>query len=133
MKTVGMTGGIGSGKTTLCRLLEARGVPVYEADARTKALYDSDPALVPALEEALGTPLRGEDGKLDRKRLAGMLFADSRVRETVEAIVHPRVLQDFLAGRWTGSPGTAPERYPSPCSSPPSCWRSRSSRRIWTK
>ena len=114
MKTVGITGGIGSGKTTLCRLLEARGVPVYEADARTKALYDSDPALVPALEEALGTPLRGEDGKLDRKRLAGMLFADSRVRETVEAIVHPRVLQDFLAWRgaldgkpWNG-PGTVP-------------------------
>ena len=114
MKTLGITGGIGSGKSTLCRMLEGRGVPVYEADARTKALYDSDPSLVPALEAALGTPLRGEDGKLDRRRLAGMLFADFRVRETVEAIVHPRVLADFLAWRdarskepWNG-PGTVP-------------------------
>ena len=114
MKTVGITGGIGSGKTTLCRMLEQRGVPVYEADTRTKALYDSDPSLVPALEQALGTPLRGEDDKLDRKRLAGMLFADSRVRETVESIVHPKVLEDFLS--WQGSlenepwkgPGTVP-------------------------
>ena len=99
MKTLGITGGIGSGKTTLCRMLEKRGVPVYEADARTKALYDSDPSLIPALEQALGVTLRGEDGKMDRGRLAGMLFADSRVRETVEAIVHPKVLEDFLAWR----------------------------------
>ena len=110
MKTIGITGGIGSGKTTLCRMLEAAGAPVYEADARTKALYDSDPSLVPALEAALGTPLRGEDGKLDRRRLAGMLFADSRVRETVEAIVHPKVLEDFLA--WRDACGKAPWKGP---------------------
>lgn len=114
MKTIGITGGIGSGKTTLCRMLEKRGVPVYEADARAKALYDSDPSLVPAMEKMLGTPLRGEDGKLDRRKLAGMLFADARVREKVEAIVHPHVLTDFLAWResvekepWKG-PGTVP-------------------------
>ena len=114
MKTLGITGGIGSGKTTLCRMLEGRGVPVYEADARTKALYDSDPSLLPALEKALGTPLRDGQGKLDRRRLAGMLFADEKARDTVEALVHPKVLEDFLAWRearekepWNG-PGTVP-------------------------
>ena len=66
MKTVLVTGGIGSGKSAVCAYLASRGVPVYDSDSRTKALYDTDPALLPALEKAFGTSLRSPSGELDR-------------------------------------------------------------------
>ena len=53
MKTVILTGGMGSGKSAVAALLKARGVPVYDSDSRTKSLYDRDPALVGRLEAAL--------------------------------------------------------------------------------
>jgi dephospho-CoA kinase len=97
-KTVIVTGLIGSGKSAVCALLRERGIPVYNSDERTKWLYDHRPALLDRLEEALGMPLRGDDGRLDRKALAGRIFADAAARETLEAIVYPVVLQDFK--RW---------------------------------
>ena len=98
MKTVIVTGLIGSGKSAVCALLEKRGIPVYCADDRTKNLYDSNPALVARLEEALGQPLRGAGGRMDRKRLARCIFADADARKVVEDIVYPLVLEDFQ--RW---------------------------------
>jgi len=105
-KTVIVTGLIGSGKSAVCALLRERGIPVYNSDERTKRLYDRRPALVDRLEEALGLPLRGEDGRLDRKALAGRIFADAAARETLEAIVYPAVLQDFK--RWRARQKGAP-------------------------
>ena len=99
MKTLVVTGGIGSGKTTVCSLLARKGIPVYDSDERTKALYDSDPSLVPALEKAFGQPLRLEDGRLDRKALAALVFSDAAKRKTLEDIVHPRVYDDFTDWR----------------------------------
>ena len=64
MKTVILTGGMGSGKSAVCAFLKARGVPVYDSDSRTKSLYDRDPSLVQRLEAALGTGLRTADGRL---------------------------------------------------------------------
>ena len=98
MKTVILTGGMGSGKSAVCAVLKARGVPVYDSDSRTKSLYDRDPALVGALEAALGTGLRAADGRLDRAKLASLIFQDPARKATVEAIVHPAVLADFR--RW---------------------------------
>jgi dephospho-CoA kinase len=98
MKTVILTGGMGSGKSAVCAVLKARGVPVYDSDSRTKSLYDRDPALVGALEAALGTGLRAADGRLDRAKLASLIFQDPALKATVEAIVHPAVLADFR--RW---------------------------------
>lgn len=98
MKTVVITGLIGSGKSAVCALLRERGIPVYDADARTKGLYDRRPALVTRLEEALGLPLRRKDGSLDRAALAGRIFSDPAARETLEGMVYPLVLQDFK--RW---------------------------------
>ena len=97
-KTVIVTGLIGSGKSAVCALLRERGIPVYNADARTKRLYDTRPGLVASLEEALGVPLRGADGSLDRRKLAEVIFSSAQAREQVEAIVYPLVLQDFK--RW---------------------------------
>ena len=99
MKTVLVTGGIGSGKSAVCAYLASRGVPVYDSDSRTKALYTSDPAVLPALESALGISLRDASGKFDRHALAAVIFADTDARTTLEKIVYPAVLRDFLSWR----------------------------------
>ena len=98
MKTVILTGGMGSGKSAVCALLKARGVPVYDSDSRTKTLYDRDPALVGRLEAVLGADLRTADGRLDRGKLASLIFSDPARKAAVEAVVHPAVLADFR--RW---------------------------------
>jgi len=99
MKTVIVTGGIGSGKSAVCALLRQRGIPVYDSDGETKALYDRDPGLTPRLEQALGLSLRGCDGRLDRKALAACIFADPAARQTLEEIVYPLVRRDFETWR----------------------------------
>lgn len=106
MKTVILTGLIGSGKSAVSALLRKRGIPVYDSDSRTKQLYARRPSLVRRLEEALGVPIRTEEGKLDRTRLAGVIFSDDSARETVESIVYPAVLQDFI--RWRERQGRVP-------------------------
>lgn len=98
MKTVILTGGMGSGKSAVCAFLKARGVPVYDSDSRTKSLYDRVPALVGSLEAAMGTGLRAADGRLDKAKLASLIFGDPERKAVVESIVHPAVLADFL--RW---------------------------------
>lgn len=98
MKTVILTGGLGSGKSAVSAYLRSHGVPVYDSDSRTKRLYDRDPVLVDRLEEALSVPLRDEKGVFCRSALAGVFFADSSKKALVESIVHPAVLSDFL--RW---------------------------------
>jgi len=98
MKTVIVTGLIGSGKSAVCALLARRGIPVYYADDRVKGLYDRRPSLVARLEETLGLPLRGPEGTLDRKALAAVIFSDDAAREKLERIVYPVLLQDFK--RW---------------------------------
>ena len=106
MKTVILTGLIGSGKSAVSALLRKRGIPVYDSDSRTKQLYARRPSLVRRLEEALGVPIRTEEGKLDRTRLAGVIFSDDSARETVESIVYPAVPQDFI--RWREKQGGVP-------------------------
>ena len=106
MKTILVTGPIGSGKSALCRLLEERGVPVYDCDARTKSLYVRRKDLVPRLEAALGTLLRRPDGSLDKARLAALIFSDDAARETLEGIVYPELLKDFR--RWRSRRKAAP-------------------------
>ena len=98
MKTVLVTGLIGSGKSAVTRLLSGRGIPVYNSDERTKQLYKRSPSLVSRLEQALGTPLRGEDGSLDKARLSALIFSNPEARVTLEGIVYPVLLQSFK--RW---------------------------------
>ena len=99
MQTIILTGLIGSGKSAVSALLAARGIPVYDSDARTKALYDKKPALVESMEKALGVPLRTPEGKLDRKALASLIFSNPQAREQVEALVYPAVRADFIHWR----------------------------------
>lgn len=96
-RTLAVTGGIGSGKSYVVRMFSALGVPVYDADARTKALYASDMELLAELKSVLGESLV-KDGVLDRKFMASRIFSDPGLLARVESAVFPRVLLDF--GRW---------------------------------
>ena len=90
MLTVIVTGMIGSGKSAVCALLSKRGIPVYDSDSRTKALYDSVPGLRERIETELGVPFSG---------LARLIFSDAAARERLESIVYPLVRADFEAWR----------------------------------
>ena len=99
MKTVIVTGGIGSGKSAVCSLLRQRGIPVYDCDTRAKALYEEVPELVPALEAELGVRLRDAEGRLDKAALSRRIFSDASAREVVESALYPVLLADFKAWR----------------------------------
>lgn len=106
MKTVILTGPIGSGKSAVAALLRERGIPVYDSDSRTRQLYDRRPALLHRIEEALQVPLQKDDGSLDRRRLAALIFGDGQARQKLESLVYPAVRQDFL--RWKSRQKNAP-------------------------
>lgn len=101
MITLAVTGGIGSGKSTVCRFLSSMGVPVYDSDSRTRKLYDGSPGLVRNICTALGCDVSLEGGGVDRRRLASVIFSDAESLKILESIVHPAVKQDFL--RWKSS------------------------------
>lgn len=96
MKVIVVTGGIGSGKSAVCRIIQDRyGLGLYEADDRVKVLYDSNPILLDRIEDALGVILRDPEGKLIRSRLAELIFSDRAALEKVESLVFPALLEDF--------------------------------------
>lgn len=97
MKTLAVTGGIGSGKSYVVRMFAAMGVPVYDADSRAKGLYASDAELMTVLKELLGDRLV-KDGVLDRQYMASRIFSDRELLERVESVVFPLVTADFC--RW---------------------------------
>ena len=91
MKTVAVTGGIGSGKSTVCSFLSARGITVYDTDSATKKLYVRDDSLLDSIEEAFGCSIRLTDGTLDKEKLASIIFDSPDRMRTLEGIVHPAV------------------------------------------
>lgn len=93
---VGVTGGIGSGKTTLCRLLEERGVAVYYSDSEAKRLMAEDPVLREALVAAFGEETYTDAG-LNRPWLAERVFRNPEQLARLNALVHPAVMRDFHA------------------------------------
>ncbi len=98
MRTVAVTGGIGSGKSAVCAILARRGIPVYDSDSAAKNLYRKDDTLLDAIEEAFGCGIRLVDGSLDKARLASIVFPAPEKLKILESIVHPAVLSDFR--RW---------------------------------
>lgn len=109
MRTLAVTGGIGSGKSYVVRMLAAMGVPVYDADSRTKGLYASDTGLLARLQDILGDGLL-RNGVIDRGYMASRIFSDRRLLADVEAIVFPRVIADFQ--RWKADQEQALEGVP---------------------
>jgi len=99
MKKIGITGGIGSGKTTVCEIFKLLGVPVFHADAEAKNLQNNDLQIRELLVNLFGKHIYSLDGMLDRKKLARLIFNDSAALANVNAIIHPAVRQSFQ--KWT--------------------------------
>ena len=114
--TILLTGGIGSGKSSVRRILERMGVPCYDADSAVKGFYGvplksesehlasgtaEKPFLLPEIEAALGLSFHKIDGSFDSRKLADAIFGDSGRLKTVESIVFPALAIDFARWRKT--------------------------------
>jgi len=98
MKVVGITGGIGSGKTTVCRIFELLGIPVFNADAEAKKLYD-EPLIRKKTIKLLGKQILDRKGKIDKKKLASIVFNDKSSLKKINGLIHPIIRQRFLTWR----------------------------------
>jgi dephospho-CoA kinase len=94
MLNIGITGGIGSGKTTVCKIFEAIGIPIYYADERAKALMVEDEKLIEGIQEVFGKVAYFENGELNRKHIAKIAFSDKEKLSKLNALVHPAVRLD---------------------------------------
>jgi len=88
---LGLTGGIGSGKSTVARLMQARGATVIDADAISRACTEAGGSAMPAVRSAFGSAFMAPDGSLDRQRMREHVFAQPQARKTLESIIHPLV------------------------------------------
>ena len=91
MILVGLTGGIGSGKSTVSALLAERGAVILDADAVARELQRAGQPVLAAMIERFGDEMLTEDGELDRPRLAALVFADPAALADLNALVHPAV------------------------------------------
>ena len=95
MLAVGVTGNIGSGKTTVCKIFEGLGIDVYYADAMAKRLYQTDSQLKEGVLNLFGEASYDSNGELVRQVLSDAIYRDPNLREALNALVHPRVFTDF--------------------------------------
>jgi dephospho-CoA kinase len=95
VRRIGLTGGIGSGKSTVGARLQALGADLIDADAISRASTAAGGAAIPAVLERFGPNFIGSDGALDRARMRERVFADPSARATLEVIVHPLVARDI--------------------------------------
>ncbi|MFI3303000.1 MAG: dephospho-CoA kinase, partial [Rikenellaceae bacterium] len=94
MIKIAVTGGIGSGKSTLCDAFSRAGIPIYNADAEAKRLMNESSKLRAQIVDAFGDESFDENG-LNRKYLSSVVFANSEKLAMLNAIVHPAVMRDF--------------------------------------
>jgi dephospho-CoA kinase len=92
---VGLTGGIGSGKSTVAEMLADRGAVIVDADELARDALDPGTPGLSSVVDAFGPGVLQPDGSLDRAGLASLVFADERARRTLESIVHPEVARRF--------------------------------------
>jgi dephospho-CoA kinase len=95
MFKVGITGNIGSGKTTVCKIFEVLGIPVFYADDEGKKVMIEDDVLIAGIKQAFGTEAYFADGNLNRKHIAGIVFNDKEELLKLNALVHPAVFRAF--------------------------------------
>jgi dephospho-CoA kinase len=88
---LGLTGGIGSGKSTVAQMLAARGAAVIDSDAIARSVTAANGSAMPAIREAFGPEFLNPEGALDRERMRALVFSDPGAKLRLEAIVHPLV------------------------------------------
>ena len=96
MLRVGVTGGIGSGKTMVCSIFSTLGIPVYNSDIRAKQIMTEHATVVEKLKFAFGSSVYTEEGTLNRKYLSDIVFNNKSKLETLNQIVHPAVYEDLI-------------------------------------
>lgn len=104
---IGITGGIGSGKSFVCHLLKQKGIRVFEADARAKEILNSNTEIQAKVIAMLGRESYTKEGKADRAKIAGLVFSNPDLLKSLNAIVHPATLEEFE--NWKKQ---APKDYP---------------------
>lgn len=95
MFRLGLTGGIGSGKSTVCKIFSVLGIPFFSADESARIIMDNDLQLRESLNNLVGKDIYPE-GMLNRKELAEIIFNDVTMLEQVNSIVHPKVFKAFI-------------------------------------
>lgn len=102
---IGITGGIGSGKSLVCRIFNVLGIPVYDADSRAKSLMTTDGILVSQIKKEFGTLSFRADGGVNREYLAEHVFSNPEKLKKLNQLVHPRVGEDYA--HWVKEQRTA--------------------------
>jgi dephospho-CoA kinase len=97
MIKIGITGGIGSGKSTVTEILKVMGYAVYNSDLRAAFLMQNDRSIVDEIAHCFGPDSLSENGLPDRKKLAAIVFKDEQSLEKLNSIIHPAVHKDFLS------------------------------------
>ena len=93
---IGLTGGIGSGKTSSARFFTAEGVTVIDTDTIAHGLTEPQGAAIPNIQKSFGSNFITADGKLDRKKMRSMIFSDIESRKQLEAILHPLIQTEVV-------------------------------------
>ncbi|HEY4652092.1 MAG TPA: dephospho-CoA kinase, partial [Pontibacter sp.] len=106
MLKIGITGGIGVGKTIVCRMFAVLGIPVYDADTRAKWVMHHNKALKQELTTVFGAEAYTEAGELNRAYLAKTAFHNPQKLELLNSLVHPHVGNDFT--EWVAANAEAP-------------------------
>ncbi len=102
MKLIGLTGGIGSGKSTIAEIFRTLHVPVYDSDERAKSLMNTSPELRENIQRLFGQEAYTPDQEINRAYVASRVFKDTELLKQLNALVHPAVFQDLVT--WAQKP-----------------------------
>ena len=121
--TIGLTGGIGSGKSTVARLLAQHGALIVDTDAIARELTQARGAAMPALVQAFGPAVAAADGSLDRDRMRRLAFEDPGAKARLEAVLHPLIGE--RARQQAAQAGSRPVVFDVPLLTESAHWRQR--------
>lgn len=96
MKKIGITGGIGSGKTTVCKIFKLLGIPVFHADIEARYLQDTDSGIRIQIIKLFGKDIYSTEEILDRRKVAAIIFSNKQALNAMNEIIHPAVRQRFI-------------------------------------